>query len=144
MIRGSTVFHAHSCMPVDLQSQSSHLISSHLNKHVSMSLRGFISRVTDGCRHIHRRAASTSRAWGTLSLLRVLLQARIPKRDIILIATVGCICVLLDPGGRLLGRTLLLATVRARIHFGEVRIVVVWLIIDATVPTARAAVLFLL
>lgn len=102
----------------------------------------FKSRI--GCRQSQARA-STSRAWGTLSLLGVLLQARIPKRDIVLIATVGCIWVCLSAGSRFLGGNLLLAAVWPCIHFGEIGVVVVvLLIVGAAVPTARAAVLFLL
>lgn len=117
--------------------------SSHLIKHGQYVLRVIAISRTD----VDNSQASTgarSRAWGTLSLLGVLLQARIPKRDIILIATVGCIWIRFSTGSGQLGGSLLLVAVWPGVDFGEVGIVVVLLIVIATISTTWPAIFLLL
>jgi len=86
---------------------------------------------------------SISRAWGTLSLgilLSILLIARIPKRDIVLITSVGGIRIFLCTRGL---RALLLLTVSLCVHLREVWVIVL-LIVTATLSTCWPVVFLLL
>ena len=88
-----------------------------------------------------------SRAWGTLSLgglLSVLLIARVPKSNIIVIAPVGRIGIFFGIGrlSALLLLLMLRLTIGLRVHFGEIRIVV--LVIFATTLTAIGTIVLLL